>query len=219
MSIEEDGALRWFKMHKNYRVGYIVKAIKPAIQHGSGPEPDYWLRLCDSDPKYDIHVHSEYPEFLIEDVTGVYYHVRELTNFSTESIKVLQSKFDDKTRRIHTDMSEIKYANGETACKTITPCKQNGIRKYKRAVEICKKNLGEIINLPFVYAIYPFTYNDEVDNHGLNYDDEMRRGFAIKTHIHDEQCVGGYFVQDACDGWRWLSDEDWEKHKDDLITE
>lgn len=118
----------------------------------------------------------------------------------------------------------------ERSTKFVIDTKNTPIRKYKKVVRVCADELAEILSLPFVDSITPLRFYfrekdimwsplwnsnggaaDCVDNYEAS-------DFVVNTSLYSVPIRFGYFVQDACDGWRWMSDKDYEKHKDDIVT-
>lgn len=209
-----------------YKDGDIVESCNSFAPRCSDDQSKYWFIMSLKD-EYAIPVHSKSPRFAIMKVYDApYYDVCEIGNgVPSDRVKVSMELFDDATSLVEVE-EEFKVKNplGGTMYKCTTFKERSGIRKYKRAIRLNYENLEEIIALPFVKAVIPNNaYDDGVDLRVFDYDGTPKKseiyGFSVKTILYDLNCNNGYFVQDACDGWRWLSDEDYEKHKDDLITE
>lgn len=209
-----------------YEVGDIVESLNSFAPRCADDTSMYWFIMSISD-EYAIPVHSKCPRFAIMKVyDDHYYDVCEIVGgVLSARVKVSMELFEGATSLIEVEEEfEVKNPLGGTMYKCTTFKERSGIRKYKRAIRLNYENLEEIIALPFVKAIIPNNaYDDGVDLRVFDYDGTPKKseiyGFSVKTILYDLNCNGGYFVQDACDGWRWLSDEGWEKHKDDLITE
>lgn len=223
------GEFRTERPESNYKVGDIVKPVLAEYVTGT-PDDGYWFHKMN----INIYVGCKEPLLKIVDVFNDEYRVHCLGPNKVSDSIVPMYDFDyctEPTQPI--SKTVIKDSLRRDFIKTMEYRdieSSHGIRKYKKVVRVCAEELAEILSLPFVDSITPLrVYFREKDimwsplwnsNGGAAdcVDNYEASDFVVNTSLYSVPIRFGYFVQDACDGWRWMSDKDYEKHKDDIVT-